>query len=696
MNKKTLGIFSGLFVFMFLFQVFSLLTLRARTGGDSLLTVLVSRTPLSDSAGFSRLLKGQVIKNTFLAKYNRLGTVAVRFDNHQKINSDWVWFRIREAGSSQWYYSQKYNSDQFHPDYYFTFGFPPIADSAAKTYVFELESDNGTPENSVSLNSSYPHFLSKYSYPRDYLLANRHEIVPFVKNKLTAFMSYLAFPDFLRVLAVSLSPFIFWLVLSKLPFSGSKLPALSLSVPHKFLLIFVFVVTTFISGIFSVIGVDLHHDGILFKPAFDLASGRTLFRESFTQYGALTTLIQGVALVIFGKYLVVIKLLTAVFYGLNSLLLYQISRKILPVFLALVTVFIWLTLAPFYIWTFLPWSSVYALFFQLTAIYLFMRSIDSRSGRLELFSGVFSALTFWCRQPVGVFLVLCILTYLFIKKKPFSAYLRGVTYIFAVFIFWLGINSSLLDWFKQSILFSFYWGQSVGDGFSFTKLLTCLFPTQNIAPVTVWSPLPVWALLPIGTILLLIRNLHDKKIFFLSLAGLFSWLQYYPVSDLRHLYWAATPLFPLFVLFVYQLVSAFLITGPRLSKSALLILTGISLLGLFSFDQIYRFKSGLAKITGTYVSLTSPSVLKALRLTPSEASFYAGINNQIQDYFAAHPRGNVVAKGKNALYLTFDRRISNIHPMYINLTIINDNVYQDYPDIFNTYVEKTRPLVLDY
>ena len=46
----------------------------------------------------------------------------------------------------------------------------------------------------------------------------------------------------------------------------------------------------------SRLGVDAHHDGIMLKPALDVLAGQVLFRDTFTQYGALTTYLQAAAL----------------------------------------------------------------------------------------------------------------------------------------------------------------------------------------------------------------------------------------------------------------------------------------------------------------------------------------------------------------------------------------------------------------
>ena len=95
-------------------------------------------------------------------------------------------------------------------------------------------------------------------------------------------------------------------------------------------------------------GFDSHHTGLMYKGALDVASGKALFRETFTQYGALTTYIQALFLLIFGKRVTSILLATALFYALDFLLLYRISRRFLCRTLSLVGTGITVFLAPFY------------------------------------------------------------------------------------------------------------------------------------------------------------------------------------------------------------------------------------------------------------------------------------------------------------------------------------------------------------
>jgi hypothetical protein len=164
-----------------------------------------------------------------------------------------------------------------------------------------------------------------------------------------------------------------------------------------------FVLTLTVASIFLALDVDPHHQGIMLKPAIDVAHGQMLFRDTFFQYGALTTLFQAWALRIFGDYLIVIQIETAVFYGLISLCLYYLWLNILPRWLTTISVLIWLFIAPYFIYTFIPWSSVPALFFQLFSLLLIFHALRKQSRLMLILAGGVAVLAFWCRQTVGVF-----------------------------------------------------------------------------------------------------------------------------------------------------------------------------------------------------------------------------------------------------------------------------------------------------
>ena len=120
-----------------------------------------------------------------------------------------------------------------------------------------------------------------------------------------------------------------------------------------------------ISCYFSILDPEWHHDGILFKPAVDVASGLSLFRETFTQYGALTTYLQAGAIYLFGKALIVLRLQAALFFILIGVFNLLILRRLIPFWLAVSSTYVWFLMAPIFLMPFLAWSSIYAVSHQI-------------------------------------------------------------------------------------------------------------------------------------------------------------------------------------------------------------------------------------------------------------------------------------------------------------------------------------------
>ena len=54
-----------------------------------------------------------------------------------------------------------------------------------------------------------------------------------------------------------------------------------------------FAITSVWFSVFAFFSVDLHHDGVMLKPAMDVAAGGVVFRDTFSQYGILSPLLQG-------------------------------------------------------------------------------------------------------------------------------------------------------------------------------------------------------------------------------------------------------------------------------------------------------------------------------------------------------------------------------------------------------------------
>jgi 4-amino-4-deoxy-L-arabinose transferase-like glycosyltransferase len=454
------------------------------------------------------------------------------------------------------------------------------------------------------------------------------------------------------------------------------------------------------SSFFSTIGVDPHHDGIMLKPALDVSRGLVLFKNTFTEYGGLSTYIQALALKIFGEYLLTLKILTAIFYALISVLLYYISIKFLPKFLAFISIILYFAIAPYYSFTFLIWSSVYALFFQLWGTLVLINAISKKSSTKFLYVGILTALAFWCRQTVGVTMFFAVIGYfmylIVFKKNKFKKiqlylfkYILGTLTICFLFLIYLFSTSSFTDWWKQTIIYNYEWGKTYTGNYNVFRLIFFLFDTVDPKGL-----INFWTLIPVTTLLFFIKNWRHKNLTALTLIGLASWTQYFPLNDSVHLFWAAMPMLPLFALFIFQLFKDFLLNKNQFTKHLSKYATALLMVIIFIPNLNYSLKAARQKITNHYVYLQQPTILRGLRIGDSDAQFYTNLYQKIEKYFSNNPNGNVIDNGPDPLYLTFDPRIKNIYPMFFNWFSIKQSVYPNYDQQVNQYIKNNQPLIV--
>ncbi len=112
------------------------------------------------------LLAGKKIRGEVTSSENNFGVLLFRFAQLSGNPTDTVVFRIKEKGKEHWYYEKNYETNQFQPDQYFTFGFPPFKNSKNNTYVFEIESLSGTYKNGIGMSLKKPQVALVYKYTR--------------------------------------------------------------------------------------------------------------------------------------------------------------------------------------------------------------------------------------------------------------------------------------------------------------------------------------------------------------------------------------------------------------------------------------------------------------------------------------------------------------------------------------------------
>jgi hypothetical protein len=118
-----------------------------------------------------------------IAHDNYLGSISVDFNQNKKINSGIIIFKIKEKGSSNWYYSNNYIAQQMNILDAYPFGFPPISDSKDKTYIVQITYNNSFPSE-VKLSNSNSVITSRYQYPKSLLLSDKKILRGFITAKV--------------------------------------------------------------------------------------------------------------------------------------------------------------------------------------------------------------------------------------------------------------------------------------------------------------------------------------------------------------------------------------------------------------------------------------------------------------------------------------------------------------------------------
>lgn len=436
-------------------------------------------------------------------------------------------------------------------------------------------------------------------------------------------------------------------------------------------------VTFFVAAFFCRFDVDFHHDGIFLKPAVDLLHGQRLFTDSFSIYGPLTSTIQFIAMKFFGEYLFVLKLLTALTYGLVGGVLFVLSSFIMPMWCVFFTFFLWIAMAPYYELgvTFYIWPSVFSLLFQLLSVLFLYYWINKKRVLFLIFAGICTAITYWFRQPVGILLYLSVFIFFYLQRYKIS-FKQTIPYHLSFFIIHvlallIMIHYGVIkDWFFQSVIFVSWWHQAVSG-----HKIYPLFVLEKLFPLS-YNAISLWVVLPAAAFFVLWKRNSKPMLLLLALVSVGSWAQYYPMSDMHHNYWAATPLFPLIVAVFY--------TQFKQKKKILLMML---LLCVLFFPDIYnRARMARKKIMKKYIKIQEPTILKDMLVEKSKYDEIQKIYSQIKKYEQNNPTGLIITNGQRVLPVTFAKNKKNCHPFTSNWgwEVYNHNFNVQYQEVIDT------------
>ena len=329
---------------------------------------------------------------------------------------------------------------------------------------------------------------------------------------------------------------------------------------------------------FIMLDPDWHHDGILLKPALDVAKGNALFRDVFSQYGLLTTWLHALAIKASEPTLSSLRLFHGFIFSACGLAIYLLSRLLMPVPVAVGVVLFWLFLSPYPMMSFFLNSSSIALIFLLLGTLslayseLKLPQLTPAALVLAFLSGLFFSLAFWARQPVGITLAstgLAPLTLLILCRyreqrtyriyQTFSYAAGGALGLLSGLLI-LTVTSSVEDWWTQSIIAARKFAELSPNGLTLDNVLYRLFPQPHHVHGSI--PSNLWRWLPISVIAVLtglvFRGVFKSEIrakprllIVVSFVSIGSWIQYFPIPDIAHVFWAATPMLPLAAASIY-------------------------------------------------------------------------------------------------------------------------------------------------
>lgn len=153
-------------------------------------------------------VKGAIV-GKFKARSDYLSLITIHF-NSAINNTGYANFKIKNVQDNNWYHVSTMSAKQFDTFPQFIFGFPSIELSKAESFVFEVRLIKrlpGTP--GFQLDEDTPQLISHYQYPKRVLLSSFKSVLYFAVSKLKY---YLAYPYFWKVLLLSCSPALLYLI----------------------------------------------------------------------------------------------------------------------------------------------------------------------------------------------------------------------------------------------------------------------------------------------------------------------------------------------------------------------------------------------------------------------------------------------------------------------------------------------------
>ena len=401
----------------------------------------------------------------------------------------------------------------------------------------------------------------------------------------------------------------------------------------------------------ALIGLDLHHDTLMFDAARRLLNGNIPFRDFFYQYNLGTVFFHALSLYALGAKIASLKIATAAVYSVIAVLIYACVAVNTHWRWALTAAFVWSTLSPFYmpaINGYHAWSTVYMMAAVMGGGLCLAIAISGRPMLWAVLAGVCFNLAFWFKQVAGVQILAVLAWVAYNALRPslppdiarrfrrmfFGIALGGLASSIP-FFFYIFQNAIFEDWWRSAFVFNGYFAASGDSSTGVIALARIFFPVnRELGYISV-----VWALLPLCLIAIIThrqsagserlfsrsddRSLVSSLFAALSIAG---WLGYFPLAHSFHTQLFMAPMFVLLALQVDQIRwKSQLADKGHWPVIALLSLTMATLV----YQAHWHIRGLRGKVTAPSVVLRGDMPASGLRLAPDHILSYNRFYNAL-------------------------------------------------------------------
>ncbi|MDZ8257298.1 glycosyltransferase family 39 protein [Nostoc sp. ChiQUE01b] len=208
------------------------------------------------------------------------------------------------------------------------------------------------------------------------------------------------------------------------------------------------------SCIESSVNIDSFHWGFMYVQALDIKRGLIPYKETFNGYGIITSLIQNLSLTFFGERMISIGIMTGVFYATSIFFSYKLFLKILPKYLAYLSILLIFLLHAYIIY---PWPNYYSYTFLLLSLLIIF---STNQKKYFFLAGLFLGLSLLSRNSsiiaiIPPFLLFFVYNIVFKKteRDTFSKivfFSLGFLVPLLLFLFFLINHNTLNDFLIQN------------------------------------------------------------------------------------------------------------------------------------------------------------------------------------------------------------------------------------------------------